>query len=171
MSQKALATPAFWDYNWGPAPYGTPKDHVGVLQIVNGGTDTMWIRYGGNGVDNWKDLVTTASDLNGNKAHKWNKKGDNNMLGQGDGFQLLPGEFQIVPFSGSACWVGGSLGCEELGGNCVISPDGRGSGTGFVGAEQPNTLFEWTAPGVWDASLVDGFSLPMKARTSQKHFV
>jgi len=27
---------------------------------------------------------------------------------------------------------------------------------------QPNTLFEWTAPGVWDASLVDGFGMPLK---------
>lgn len=44
----------------------------------------------------------------------------------------------------------------------MISPDGRGGGTDDSPSGQPNTLFEWTAPGVWDASLVDGFSLPMK---------
>ena len=128
----------------------------------------MWIRYAGKVISDinnklgWQNFISRASDLNGNKAHKWNKLDDNGMHGQGDGFQLLPGEYQIVPFTGSACWFGGTLGCCEYGNQCVINPNGRGSGTDASPQGQPSTLFEWTAPGVWDASLVDGFSLPMK---------
>ena len=81
------------------------------------------------------------------------------MGGQGDGFQLLPGEYQIVPFTGSSCWVGGTLGCCEYGNECVINPDGRGGGLNVD--NQPSTLFEWSVPGVWDSSLVDGYNLPM----------
>merc|ERR1712039_1161122 len=54
------------------------------------------------------------------------------------------------------------MGCDAFGANCEVSPDGRGAGTGASPEGQPNTLFEWTAPGVWDASLVDGFGMPMK---------
>jgi hypothetical protein len=67
-----------------------------------------------------------------------------------------------VPFSSSSCWLGGSLGCCKSGNGCLVSPNGRGGGTDASPNGQPNTLFEWTAPGVWDASLVDGFGLPMK---------
>lgn len=165
-SQKSVAT-QFWRYKWGAAPYGSPGDIAGVLQIVNGGSKTMWIRYGGKGIGpgqeyDWKKFVTAPSTLNGNKAHSWNGLNQHGMTGQGDGFKLEPGEYQIVPFSSSACWAGASLGCDAYGANCQVSPDGRGGGTDASPTGQPNTLFEWTAPGVWDASLVDGFGMPMK---------
>ena len=166
IDQKDLATPNHWSYKWGTPPYGGKGDITGVLQIVNGGSEIMWIRYSGtiisdpNNILGWVNFITTPSSLNGYIGHKWNKLGDNNMTGQGDGFQLLPGEYQIVPFTGSACWFGGTLGCCEYGNDCVISPGGRGGG--LNANDQPNTLFEWTAPGVWDASLVDGYSLPMR---------
>lgn len=126
----------------------------------------MWIRYGGNGIDpgqewDWKPLITTPSNLNGFKAHQWTALHTHGLVGQGNGFRLEPGEHQIVPFAGSACWAGATLGCDEFGANCKVSPDGRGGGVGPLGPEQPNTLFEWTAPGVWDASLVDGFGPPV----------
>jgi len=143
------------------------EDIAGVLQIVNGGSQTMWIRYGGNGIGpgeeyDWRRYITQPSVLNGHKAHRWNGLNEHGMVGQGDGFKLEPGEYQIVPFSSSACWAGATLGCDEYGAHCAVSPYGRGSGTGASASEQPNTLFEWTAPGVWDASLVDGFGMPLK---------
>lgn len=127
----------------------------------------MWIRYGGNGIGpgeeyDWRRYITQPSVLNGHKAHRWNGLNEHGMVGQGDGFKLEPGEYQIVPFSSSACWAGATLGCDEYGAHCAVSPYGRGSGTGASASEQPNTLFEWTAPGVWDASLVDGFGMPLK---------
>jgi len=166
LSQKSLAA-SFWRYQWGPAPYGTSGDIAGVVQIVNGGSQTMWIRYDGNGIGvgeqyDWKKFVTRPSPLNGNNAHRWNGLNTHGMVGQGDGFKLEPGEFQIVPFSSTACWAGATLGCDAYGANCVVSPNGRGAGTDASPAGQPNTLFEWTAPGVWDASLVDGFGMPVK---------
>eukprot|EP00927_Polykrikos_kofoidii_P082319 TRINITY_DN815_c0_g1_i1.p1 TRINITY_DN815_c0_g1~~TRINITY_DN815_c0_g1_i1.p1 ORF type:complete len:502 (+),score=39.35 TRINITY_DN815_c0_g1_i1:87-1592(+) len=165
-SQKNFAA-SHWQYQWGPAPYGTPGDQVGVLQIVNGGSETMWIRYAGKGIGpgqqhDWRPYITQPSALNGNKGHKWNALNSNGMVGQGDGFKLEPGEYQIVPFSSSACWAGATLGCGSNGENCKVSPNGRGGGTDASATGQPNTLFEWTAPGVWDASLVDGFGMPVK---------
>ena len=106
--------------------------------------------------------IDLLSALNGGRAHAWNALGAHGMRGQGDGFRLGPGEYQIVPFSSSSCWLGGSLGCCAHGNDCHVSPSGRGAGTDASPSGQPNTLFEWTAPGVWDASLVDGFGLPMK---------
>lgn len=153
---------SFWPYQWGKSPYGTPGDHVGVLQIVNAGSETMWIRYAGSSSGEWKKYITQASALNGQKAHTWNALNDHGMVGQGDGFKLEPGEYQMVPFSGSAAWAGATLGCDEYGAQCKVSPNGRGAGTDASPAGQPNTLFEWTAPGVWDASLVDGFGMPLK---------
>lgn len=166
MEQKQLAT-GHWQYEWGPAPYGSGGDKVGVLQIVNAGSEAMWIRYGGNGIGpgeqyDWKRYITQASNLNGNIAHPWNALNSHGMTGQGDGFKLGPGEYQIIPFSSSACWAGASMRCDEYGANCAVSPSGRGAGTDASPTGQPNTLFEWTAPGVWDASLVDGFGVPMK---------
>lgn len=166
LSQKDLASGS-WQYQWGPAPYGHQSDVAGVLQIVNGGSDTMWIRYGGNGINpgetyDWKKFITTPSKLNGNKAHAWTALNEHGMVGQGHGFKLEPGEYQIVPFSSSSCWAGATLGCDQYGANCAVSPNGRGAGTDASPSGQPNTLFEWTAPGVWDASLVDGFGMPMK---------
>jgi hypothetical protein len=122
----------------------------------------MWVRYGGNGISpgevyDWRPFVTNASALNGGRPHAWNALNAHGMGGQGDGFRLGPGEYQIVPFSSSACWLGGTLGCCKNGNNCTVSPNGRGGGTDASPNGQPNTLFEWTAPGVWDASLVDGF--------------
>ena len=165
--QKALAA-AHWPYKWGPAPYGHPSDVAGVLQVVNGGSQPLWVRYGGDGISpgdgpyDWQPFITNASALNGGRAHAWNALGAHGMRGQGDGFRLGPGEYQIVPFSSSSCWLGGSLGCCAHGNDCHVSPSGRGAGTDASPSGQPNTLFEWTAPGVWDASLVDGFGLPMK---------
>jgi len=158
---------SFWEYRWGRAPYGTSGDIAGVLQIVNGGSQTMWIRYDGKAIGpgghyDWKRFITEPSVLNGNKAHRWNAKNSHGMVGQGHGFKLEPGEYQIVPFASSACWAGATLGCDQHGANCAVSPFGRGGGTDASPAGQPNTLFEWTAPGVWDASLVDGFGVPMK---------
>jgi hypothetical protein len=154
-NQKDIAS-KFWTYKWGP------NQGVGVIQIVNGGSDTMWIRYGGEGISSptdtyyWKSYITTNSALNGNNAHSWNAVFTNGMEGQGDGFKLNPGEYQILPYVGTACWFAGSLGCDKNGSNCIINPQGRGA--------QPNLLFEWTvnSAGVWDASMVDGFQLPMK---------
>jgi hypothetical protein len=167
LSQQKLTASPFWEYKWGKAPYGTSGDIAGVLQVVNAGTETMWVRYGGKGISpsgdyDWKPFITTPSALNGGHGHTWNALNSNNMTGQGDGFQLHPGEYQIVPFASSACWLGGTLGCCKHGGSCMISPGGRGGGTDASATGQPNTLFEWTAPGVWDSSVVDGFSLPMK---------
>lgn len=127
----------------------------------------MWIRYAGRGIGpgeqyDWKRFIVQPSALNGYKAHAWNALNSHGMVGQGDGFKLEPGEYQIVPFASSACWAGATLGCDNYGAHCVISPDGRGGGTDASATGQPNTLFEWTAPGVWDASLVDGFGIPMK---------
>lgn len=166
LDMKNLAAP-FWPYKWGSAPYGTPADIAGVLQLVNGGSQTMWIRYDGDGINvgqhyDWKNFITQPSALNGNKAHAWNALNAHGMVGQGNGFKLEPGEYQMLPFSSSACWAGASLGCGAYGENCSVSPDGRGAGTGATPKGQPNTLFEWTAPGVWDASLVDGFGMPLK---------
>lgn len=160
--QKAVACPRFWQYSWGKPVYGTPADQVGVLQAVNGGTEPMWIRYAGSGIDDWVGYITQPSVLNGNKQHQYNKLNTNGMSGQGDGFKLMPGEYQILPFKGRACWLGGSLGCCQYGNDCQVNPAGRGSGLDSSPTGQPNTLFEWTIPGVWDASLVDGFNLPMK---------
>lgn len=160
--QKALACPKFWQYSWGKPVYGTPADQVGVLQVVNGGNAPMWIRYAGLGIDDWAGFITTSTILNGNTSHLYNKLNTNGMLGQGDGFKLNPGEYQILPFKGRSCWLGGSLGCGKYGNDCDINPGGRGSGLDSSPTGQPNTLFEWTVPGVWDASLVDGFNLPMK---------
>lgn len=177
--QKDIAS-SFWKYQWDPIIQGN-----GVLQIVNGGAEPMWIRYKsapdskqcklpndgdqcqpknvyyvlginpGDGMD-WEPFITKASLLNGNIAHKWNAENTNGMTGQGDGFKLNPGEYQIVPYSGSAAWFAGALGCCTNGDQCIINPMGRGM--------QPVTLFEWTNAqyGVWDASMVDGFQLPMK---------
>lgn len=166
LQQKAIGQ-KFWAYQWGPPPYGSQSDISGVLQIINGGTEAMWIRYAGNGIQeggqySWQKYITTPSELNGFSGHDWNALDAHNMTGQGDGFKLGPGEYQIVPFAGQACWFGGSLGCCRYGNNCVLSPNGRGSGQDASPQGQPNTLFEWTAPGVWDCSAVDGFSLPMK---------
>jgi len=127
----------------------------------------MWIRYNGKDIGpgggfDWKPYIIKASQLNGNKAHPWNQLNANGMVGQGHGFMLEPGEYQIVPFASSACWAGATLGCDEHGAHCAVSPDGRGAGTGAGPREQPNTLFEWSAPGVWDASLVDGFGMPAR---------
>lgn len=165
-SQKQIAA-AFWQYQWGQPPYGTAGDKIGVLQIVNGGSDTMWIRYGGKGIGqgeehDWHGFITKPSALNDNKGHAFNTLKEHGMVGQGDAFKLEPGEYQIVPFAGGASWVGPSMGCGSYGEDCKVSPDGRGGGTGPSGPGQPNTLFEWTAPGVWDASLVDGFGMPVK---------
>jgi len=165
QQQKSVASP-YWKYQWGPPPYGSIYDIAGVLQIVNAGSEAMWIRYSGNGIDTsgpyyWKQFITRPSVLNGNTAHPWTQLGTHNMTGQGDGFKLNPGEYQIVPFAGRACWFGGSLGCCNNGNNCILSPNGRGSGQDASPPGQPNTLFEWTAPGLWDCSAVDGFSLPM----------
>lgn len=146
----------FWKYEWDPIKQGT-----GVLQIVNSGTEPTWIRYGGSDISpggkfDWKPYITGSSPLNGNIAHPWNKLNTNNMGGQGDGFLLKPGEYQIVPYVGIASWFAASLGCCKNGGNCIVNPFGRGG--------QPSTLFEWTSAeyGVWDASCVDGFQIPMK---------
>jgi len=129
----------------------------------------MWIRYGGNGINlnqpyDWKKFIINPSPLNGHKAHKWNQLNTHGMVGQGHGFKLEPGEYQLVPFSSKACWIGASLGCDENGAHCEVSPNGRGGGTDASAGGQPNTLFEWTAGawGVWDASLVDGFGIPLK---------
>jgi hypothetical protein len=151
---------------WGPAPYGTSSDRVGMVQFVNGGDQTMWIRYDGKGIMakepyDWWFWITEPSPLNGNKSHKWNTKGNDGMDGQGNGFKLEPGEYQILPFVGRG-WAGSSLGCDANGANCAVSPKGRGAGTDASADGQPNTLFEWAVPGVWDASLVDGFGPPLK---------
>ena len=111
-AQKALAA-EHWEYQWGGAPYGRSADIAGVLQIVNGGSEPMWIRYSGNGIApedkyDWKPFIVNASALNGGHAHVWNALNSHGMGGQGDGFRLAPGEYQIVPFSSSACWFGGS---------------------------------------------------------------
>uniref|UniRef100_A0A7S0ITQ0 Cellulase n=1 Tax=Calcidiscus leptoporus TaxID=127549 RepID=A0A7S0ITQ0_9EUKA len=166
--QKAIAA-AFWRHEWSLPPYGqySHGDKVGVLQVVNGGTEAMWIRYGGNGIGagqayDWEPFITKPSKLNGYVAHPFTRLGQHRLVGQGDGFKLQPGEYQLVPFSSSSCWLGGTLGCCARGNDCKISPLGRGPGMDASPGGQPNTLFEWTVPGVWDASLVDGFSLPMK---------
>ena len=97
--QKALAA-QHWAYKWGPAPYGHPQDIAGVLQIVNGGSQPMWVRYGGNGISpgddyDWKPFITNASALNGGRAHAWNALNAHGMGGQGDGFKLAPGEVRL----------------------------------------------------------------------------
>jgi len=129
------------------------------LQIVNGGTATMWIRYAGTGISvgermDWKPFITSASVLNGHRAHPWS----DTLPGQGYGFRLCTGDYQIVPYSGSAAWFGGALGCGRDGQGCGVNPLGRG--------QQPTTLFEWTNTeyGVWDASMVDGFQIPMQVQ-------
>ncbi len=48
------------------------------------------------------------------------------MEGQGNGFKLNSGDYQILPFTGTASWFGGSVGCCKNGNNCVINPLGRG---------------------------------------------
>ena len=153
--QKDIAK-IHWPYSW----TNNPTD-VGVMQIVNGGTETMWVRYGGTIISDpdsknnlyWRQFIENASDLNGGKNHKWNALNTNGMGGQGDGFQLNPGEYQIVPFTGIAAWIAASLGCCDNGNDCILNNTGRSGST---------TLLEWTVPGVWDASAVDGFSVSMR---------
>jgi len=99
--QQALAAP-FWTYSWNPVTQGD-----GVLQIVNGGTATMWIRYAGTGNSvgermDWKPFITSASVLNGHRAHPWS----GTLPGQGYGFRLCAGDYQIVPYSGSLRGLG-----------------------------------------------------------------
>jgi len=163
--QKELASTS-WKYEWSEPPYGTAEDIAGVLQLVNGGNETMWIRYGGGkigsgGAYEWKSFIQQASALNGFNAHKWNELNTNGMVGQGDGFKLEPGEYQILPFAGASCWSAATLGCDENGANCAFAPLGRG------GAD-PNALFEWTTPGmIWDGSAVDGFGAPFKVEVDR----
>lgn len=156
LSQKATVGNLI-PYVWGIEPT------VGNVQLVNGGGQDMWIRFGGDGVGvnetfAWEPYITAPSALNGGRAHKYTRNDD--LTGQGDAFLLRPGEYQIVPYAGSAAWASGTLGCDDNGANCVINPMGRGGGTGPN--DQPSTLFEWTVPGVWDASAVDGYQLPMQ---------
>ena len=155
--QKDIVTANnYWKYSW-----NNSKDDVGVIQIVNGGTETMWVRYGGTTISDptptnnlyWKNFIEQPSQLNGGKNHKWNALDTNGMEGQGDGFQLKPGEYQILPFTGIAAWIAASLGCCDNGNDCILNNKGRESST---------TILEWTVPGVWDASAVDGFSVSMR---------
>ena len=94
--QRELAA-SHWDYKWGAAPYGTPSDRVGVLQVVNGGSAPMWIRFAGKdlsagGLYDWGKYIETASPLNGGVAHPLTRLNTHGLQGQGDGFKLLPGE-------------------------------------------------------------------------------
>ena len=152
-----------WDYLWGEPPYGTIKDQVGILQIVNGGTQPIWITYGGliitdpNNKNNWKKYIETPSSLNNKKNYKVYERKEG---GQGLTFKLDINNYQLLPFTGSSAWVSGSLGCCDDGSKCTINTKGRSGGTGVN--DQPSTLFEWTVPGVWDASAVDGFNIPIK---------
>ena len=161
-SQKDIVD-SYWKYSWGPEPWNNSSgDKVGVLQIVNGGNQTMWINYGGIGIDDtkdtkidypvdyrWRQFIETPSELNNNVKYKVVKRTE----GQGLTFKLEPNQYQIVPFTGTAAWISGSLGCCEDGTKCIINPQGRAAQT---------TLFEWTVPGVWDGSAVDGFHIPIK---------
>ena len=158
---KDQKTKINWEYKWSTPPYGSKSsEQVGVLQIVNGGNQPMWINYAGSIItDNsslkWETFITTSSELNNNTKHLWYKRGEGVYT-----FKLNPNEYQIVPFTGSAAWISGSLGCCEDGSNCIINTLARGGGSGKD--DQGSTLFEWTVPGVWDASAVDGFNLPLK---------
>ena len=132
-----------------------------MLQIVNAGSATMWIRYGGNGINpgdthDWKPFITAPSVLNNNVPIPFNAK----PKGQGAAFRLLAGQYQIVPMAGSASWASATMGCDTKGENCIFAPLGRAGGTGPQ--DQANTLFEISVPGVWDGSCVDGYGPPIK---------
>jgi hypothetical protein len=151
--QKNVAS-HFWPYRWTP---GGAREDVGTLQIVNGVNQPIWIRY--TGTDNtWLKYIQQPSALNGFQEHAWTSS--KNLQGQGDGFRLGIGEYQIVPLFGIGAWLSASMGCCQDGSQCTINQLGRG-GT--------NTIFEWTvAPaGVWDFSAVDGFDLSMHIETQE----
>jgi len=154
--QLNIASPTYWNYHW-----TNSSDDVGVLQIYNAGTQTMWVRYGGTTINDpssnlsWMKYITTPSELNGMNAHQFTPS--SKLPGQGDAFRLAPLEYQILPFVGKSAWFGISLGCCSDGSQCTVNPFGRGG--------YPATLFEWTVPGVQDISIVDGFNVSMKIET------
>lgn len=155
------------------------KSYNTCLQIVNGGSQDMWInwlvgespktpssRYPGN-VGSADGIVASAwsNALSNPKAKSYNP-GKNmwnwqNDVGHSEGMFLLPkGKYVLLPYMGTSVRIAGALGCSSTPKNGVDCQIARG------GTPSPQTLVEWTwtpsGPDVIDSSFVDGYALPMR---------
>ena len=143
------------------------------LQIVNGGTQTLWINWiveETNKINSYPGPIGSATGIFSTKwtyylnnpiegsyksTNNWSWAND---ITHAEGiFEIPPNKYVLLPYFGVSARIAGALGCSNTKSNCKI-----GSG----GTQSPQTLIEWTwtpsGNDVIDCSTVDGYALPVR---------
>lgn len=148
------------------------------LQIVNGGTRTMWITWLASEPSSYSGPYPgPLGSATGTFATEWTKALSNPKGGSFDAsavnwswqngkdaaqgvFELPAHTHVLLPYFGSSARIAGALDCSTVPVNRVDCSISRG------GAPSPQTLVEWTwkpaPPDVIDGSAVDGYALPVR---------
>ena len=155
------------------------KSYNTCLQIVNGGSQDIWINWlvYENAKTKFNTYPANVGSADGILASAWGNALSNpraksynpgknmwnwqNDIEHAEGMFLLPkGKYVLLPYMGTSVRIAGALGCSSTPKNGVDCQVARG------GTPSPQTLVEWTwtpsGPDVIDSSFVDGYALPVR---------